>query len=360
MISNPLLSSPSLTNLRVHKGFASPALLQRLEAYWQRQGEGTCLSWHPGCLNALARGLKHRPYFLEVVEGEQTRGFLALAYIKSFLFGRFLVSLPYLNYGGVVAENEAVAELLIDKAAELADQLNVRYLELRHQHPVKHPALTQSRKDKVHMHLTLPATPGQLWDQVSAKVRNQVRKGQKQNFTVVWGKEELLGDFYRVFSENMRDLGTPVFSKNLFRKFLQTFPERAELNVVRDGNKPIAAAFLTHGLGISEVPSASSLRSYNPTCVNMLMYWHLLERTIQRGNRVFDFGRSSEESNPFRFKKQWGAEPVSAEWQYYVRQGDVTDTRKENPRYERFIRLWKRLPLRLTRLIGPAIVRGIP
>ncbi len=361
--SSPVLpesASTEVTEVRVHRGFAKPPLRETLDSYWEGVGEGTCLSWHPACLDAVARGLKHRPYYLEAVRGERTVGVLPLAYVSSFLFGRFLVSLPYLNYGGVLAEDETSAGLLIDKAVELADKLNVRYLELRHEQSISHPALTHTRTDKVHMRLALPDSPGQLWDQISAKVRNQVRKGQKQDFSVTFGGEELLSAFYQVFSENMRDLGTPVFSKQLFRRILQTFPGRAELCVVRDGNKPIAGALLTHGQGVTEVPSASSLRSYNPTNVNMLMYWHLLERAVLRGQVVFDFGRTSEDANTFRFKKQWGAKPFPAVWQYYVRQGELGDTRKENPRYERMIRLWKRLPVWLTRWIGPAIVRGIP
>jgi hypothetical protein len=92
----------------------------------------------------------------------------------------------------------------------------------------------------------------------------------------------------------------------------------------------------------------------------MLMYWHLLERAMERGQSSFDFGRSSPDSNTYRFKKQWGAEPVPANWQYYVRQGSMNDMRPDNPRYARFIRVWQRLPLAVTRRLGPWIVRGIP
>jgi hypothetical protein len=117
---------------------------------------------------------------------------------------------------------------------------------------------------------------------------------------------------------------------------------------------------LLHGSGITEVPSASSLREFNATCANMLLYWHLLVRAVERGQRVFDFGRSTLESNTYRFKKQWGAEPHPAIWQYYVRAGSAGDLRPENPKYERWIRIWQRLPVRLTKWIGPRIARGIP
>jgi len=92
----------------------------------------------------------------------------------------------------------------------------------------------------------------------------------------------------------------------------------------------------------------------------MLLYWHLLVRAVERGQVFFDFGRSSEESNTYRFKKQWGATPFPAPWQYYLRQGTVGDMRPDNPKYQRLIRIWQRLPVGLTRLIGPPIVRGIP
>src|SRR5260370_28785012 len=160
--------------------------LPRLDAYLLRDGPLMPLSRHPGWLNVLYRGMGHTPYCLEAVEDGQTRGFLALAYVKSFLFGRFLVSLPYLNYGGPVADDDAVAGLLIDRAVALADDLSVRYLELRHELPVAHAHLKETRTDNVNLVLDLPATLGTRWDELDAKVRNQVRKGQKNDPAVSW------------------------------------------------------------------------------------------------------------------------------------------------------------------------------
>jgi FemAB-related protein (PEP-CTERM system-associated) len=330
-----------------------------LEAYVSAR-EQMPLSRHPAWLTVLERGLGHAAFCLEVVEEGKTCGLLPLAHVHSLLFGRFLVSLPYLNYGGVLADDDRIARLLIDRAVALAGELGVRYLELRHERPLEHPALGERMSHKVHMRLPLPATAGELWDRLSAKVRNQVRKGQKNELSVAWGGEEVLGEFHAVFSHNMRDLGTPGYGRRFFRSILRQFGERAELCVVRAGDKPAAAALLLHGWGVTEVPSASSLRHFKPTCANMLLYWHLLERAVQRGQTVFDFGRSSAESNTFRFKKQWGAEPSPADWQYHVRLGAINTVRPENPRYQRFIRIWQRLPLWLTRWLGPAIVRGIP
>ncbi|MCC7087171.1 MAG: FemAB family PEP-CTERM system-associated protein [Pirellulales bacterium] len=314
------------------------------------------LTW----LIALRDGFAHQPYLCNVQQDSRTVGLLPLCFVRSAIFGRFLVSLPYLNSAGVVATSDDVARSLIDRAVQLADELDVRYLELRHEQPVEHPALQHQSTSKVHMRLALSASADELWSRLDPKVRNQIRKGQKQELTVHWGASELLGEFYDVFSRNMRDLGTPTFGRKLFRSMHRHFADALEFCVVRQGRRPVASAVLIHGRGTTQVPSASSLRKYNSTNANMLMYWHLLQRSIERGQHTFDFGRSSPDSNTYRFKKQWGAAPTPAVWQYYLRRGSIDDMRPTSPRYRRVIQTWQRLPLWLTRLVGPIIVRGIP
>lgn len=268
--------------------------------------------------------------------------------------------MPYLNYGGVSADDAPTAARLVDRAVELADELRVRYLELRHEAPLDHERLSGKITDKVHMRLELPTASETLWKALPAKVRNQVRKGQKSGLAVAWGGQELLREFHAVFSENMRDLGTPCFGRSLFASMLKHFKDEAEVCVVRANGVAVASAVLLHGPGVTEVPSASSLRRYNSTCANMLMYWHLLERAVDRRQQVFDFGRSSRDGNTYRFKEQWGAKPGPAAWQYFVRLGQVSDMRPDNPRYQRMIRIWRLMPVMLTRWLGPVIVRGIP
>src|SRR5262249_34464819 len=133
-----------------------------------------------------------------------------------------------------------------------------------------------------------------------------------------------------------------------------------EVCVVGHGDAPLAAALLLHGYGVTEVPSAGSVRACSRSCANMLLYWKMLERAIERAQSHFDFGRSTPGSGTYRFKKQWGAKPEPSAWQYYVRRGTPGDMRPDAPRYQPLVRLWRHLPLPLTRLLGPHIVRGIP
>jgi FemAB-related protein (PEP-CTERM system-associated) len=318
------------------------------------------LSRHPGWLVALQQGLGHTPYCLEARLDNLCQGVLPLAAVKSRLFGHFLVGLPYLNYGGPMCRDHACEGPLLQAARLLAYRLDVRYLELRDERPYEHSGFVANPGLKLHMRLPLPADADLLWKKLDAKVRNQIRKGQKSGLTLAWGGPELVDDFHSVFSENMRDLGTPAYGKRFFRAILEQFPDRAELGVARLGARPVACCLLLHGWGVTEVPSASSLRAYNSTCANMLLYWTMLERTIARKQVEFDFGRSSPDSPTFRFKKQWGALPHQAVWNHYVRQGNAADMRPTNPKYGRAVQIWQKLPLWLTRIAGPLIVRGIP
>ena len=339
---------------------ASQSTLERYFQSLREQYDARNWDYDPAWLGIVCRGLHHDPYLLVARQAGQTVGLLPLALVKSLLFGRFLVSLPYVNTAGVIARSEVAAGSLIDRAVRLADELKVRHLELRHESEVNHAALGDRITSKVHMRLALPATVEALDRQIRSKVRNKIRKGERQGFSTHWGQFELLDDFYEVFSRNMRDLGTPVFGRKLFREIVTGFSGDAEFCVIRNGRQPIAAGLLVHGDGVTLVPSASSLREYNSTNANDWMYWQLLQRAVTRGQKVFDFGRSSEGSNTFVFKKKWGAEPEPAVWQYYVREGSVSDMRPENSKYARAVRIWRKLPVPLTRLIGPSIVRGIP
>ncbi len=362
----------------------NPALEQEVRSFLATAPSGACGEHDPRWLDILHEGLGHRPFSIisRSTDGKMD-GYLPVALVSSRLFGRFLVSLPYLNRAGIATNDERVAADLIGRAVSLADDHDVQYLELRHGQALTHKELGASRDEKVRMVLTLPdphapvppakgkaveeALPGagqpgaeQLWRAIDSKARNLVRKGDKSDLTLKWGGLEVLDDFYHVFAINMRDLGTPVYARKFFASILGRLEGDAEMAVVHHKGQPIAGALLIHAAGSTQVPSASALREFNSTNANMWMYHQLLLRAIARGSREFDFGRSSVDSGTYKFKKQWGAQPHPTVWQYHVRRGDINAVRPDNPRHKRRIETWQKLPVWLTRLVGPAIVRGIP
>ena len=309
-------------------------------------------------LRVLARGLRQTPYCLEAVAGGTTVGLLPLMDVRSVLFGRFLTSLPYLNYGGVIAEDSTIARQLIDRAVGLSDELDVRFLELRHECPCEHDRRVTRSGSKVHMRLCLPATPGQLWDQLSAKVRNQVRKGTKSELTVNWGGEERLGEFYDIFSQNMRDLGTPVFSRRLFVEIIASFLIGRSSVSSAPVPLPLPRPSCSTGRGPprSRAPAPCDsiiILALTCSCTGICLSGQ------SNGARLSSISAApAPRATPIDSSSS-GAPPRSAEWQLCPPR-HASDMRPDNPHYERMIRIWKRLPIGLTRRIGPMIVRGIP
>ncbi|MGB1124429.1 MAG: FemAB family XrtA/PEP-CTERM system-associated protein [Phycisphaeraceae bacterium] len=324
-----------------------------------------CGEHDPAWLDILRQAMHHRTSVLLDWRGKRLAGALPLALTRSPLFGKHLVSLPYVNRAGLLTADLESGNALIDHAARLADEFDARYLELRHHGGVfESQRFTHCRSEKHRMVLDLPADPEVLWSSFKAKVRNQVRKGEQGGLKIRYGRSELMPGFYSVFATNMRDLGTPVYPRKLFLAMLEHLGERCEIALVVLEGIPIAGAILVHDRigdhAISQVPSASCLRQFNSLCANMWMYHQLLERSVRRGSTQFDFGRSSEGSGTYRFKAQWGAQPQSTPWQIVLRRGSLNDARPDDPKNRKRIEQWQKLPVWVTKAIGPTIVRGIP
>lgn len=298
-------------------------------------------------------------YFCARDPGGKIVGVLPLVRLRSWLFGDFLVSLPYVNYGGSLAAGTDVDDALMEAACDLARQLCLSHIEFRDTRPRN--GNWPVRTDKVTMVMDLPSTADELRRTLGAKIRAQIKRPEREGATVAVGGAELTAAFYAVFSRNMRDLGTPVYRQSFFRRIRNALPGIAEFVVVSVGGTPAAAGLLLHHRGRSEIPWASSLRSMNHLGVNMLLYWECLRSSIQRGSTQFDFGRSTVGASTFRFKEQWGAKPRQLYWHYWLRDGgEVPNLSPSSPKYALAIRAWQRLPLPVANAVGPLIVRYLP
>jgi FemAB-related protein (PEP-CTERM system-associated) len=198
----------------------------------------------------------------------------------------------------------------------------------------------------------------QLWKSLDAKVRNQVRKAEKSELTAGWGRKEELTDFYEVFAANMRDLGSPVHKRGFFDAIFDEFANSAKLMLVRKHRQVIGGAVCLLFKKTMLVPWASCLREFFALCPNNLLYWNMIAWGCENGYDKFDFGRSSPGSGTYRFKKQWGAEEEPLHWQFVSRRArDNAMPHADNPKYQWAIRTWSRLPLSVTKFVGP-LLRG--
>jgi serine/alanine adding enzyme len=397
---------------------------------------------HPKSTNCHLSGWKdvieetygHRTHYLLAEDGSKMVGLLPLVQVKSCLFGNNLVSMPFLNYGGILADNEEGEKALLSEAIELSKKLKVTNLELRHLYPlgfdpsalsshdvfssphakdslgarrkalieeeVECPAaLTPSRShdsfvspqasseavlrppadissphasrltphasiktNKVRMLLELPDSSAELFMSFKAKLRSQINRPMKEGMETLTGGSELLEDFYRIFAINMRDLGSPVHSKSLFRNVLDQLGGRARIIAVRHQGQSVAGALIICFRDTVEVPWASSLRKYNALSPNMLLYWSLLKFACDHGHKFFDFGRSTPGEGTEKFKAQWGANPQPLYW-YSIVPGSEKKPQAELGSWE--VRtlgenVWRRFPVCLANLVGPRLRGGIP
>lgn len=331
---------------------------QACEAYVAGHPQGS--TYHrPAWLKVLGTAFGHRTAYLAAATNGHIRGVLPLVFFRSRLFGRFAVSMPFVNYGGILADSPDVARALLSRAIEETSAAGGAHLELRHtrQH---FPELTPKRH-KVAMELRLAPTVDLQWQALDKKVRNQVRKAEKNGLDVRHGGSDLLPQFYSVFSRNMRDLGTPVYAASFFNHVVGAFPDESRVFVITAGGRPVAAS-LVHWYGARiEVPWASSIREFNPLCANVLLYWHMLRFAIERGFGLFDFGRSTPGEGTYLFKQQWGAEPRELVWEYWMNGAHpVPELSPKNPKFDLAIRTWQRLPVGIATRLGPLVVRNIP
>ena len=227
-----------------------------------------------------------------------------------------LVSLPYCDAGGPLADSPEIEKQMLLKAMELSVQQKIKTLSVRFTSSFAgiDPTLTRNA-NKVRLLLTLPDGSEALLASLKAKVRSQVKKPFRDGLTVQCGGRGLLDDFYPLFAENMRDLGSPVHARAWISRILQCFANRAVLFIVRmPDHTPAAGGILLCHPNMVSVPWASSLRRFNRRNPNMMLYWAFLKFAADHQYPMFDFGRSTPGEGTYSFKKQWGAAPSPLHW----------------------------------------------
>jgi serine/alanine adding enzyme len=314
-----------------------------------------------GWRQVIDRVFGHECVYFAARDASSSRivGVLPLVRVRSLVFGHFLVSMPFLNYGGPLGDAAAVRALTAEAVAE-ARRRGVRLLELRSRValpvdlPVSHRKLT--------VVLDLPNDSGALWSSLPAKLRSQIKRPRKDGVQVRFGADQI-DAFYSVFSQHMRDLGTPAQSKVLFRTIADVFPNDVHFAVAYHADQPIACGCGFLWNGEFEITWASALRSHKAMSPNMLVYWELMERVVGAGAHLFNFGRCSKDSGTYKFKMQWGGREEQLWWYQQSRDAGAAEASTPSPDQGVFAmatRVWQRLPLSVANQLGPRIVRSIP
>jgi serine/alanine adding enzyme len=327
-------------------------------AVWNRtvyDGHSHATTAHsPEWFDAIRNAYGHDPLYLSAEDDDGHTAVLPAFIVRRPVVGTVVTSMPFLDSGGPCGASASLAALLVGRLIEEAGRIGARSVELRcveplhiAQAPVEH---------KVNMTLTLPADADVLWGRLDKTVRNQVRKAARSGLTIEVGGTEKLADFYDVFAARMRDLGSPVHARHFLGAVLGAFGNRARIVLVRKDDVTVGGLIAIRFNDRLAVPWAACLQQYFPLCPNMLLYWETLRSACGEGFRQFDFGRSTRDSGTYRFKRQWGAEEEPLFWYTIpLRQRAGSATGGAGRRAELAVRAWQRLPLSLTRRLGPRI-----
>jgi FemAB-related protein (PEP-CTERM system-associated) len=299
-----------------------------------------------------------RSWFLTAVEGERTVGALGLYEARHPIFGHYLATAPFGNDGGFHFDGEAARDALLAEARTLADGLKVEYLVVRS----REVALQAFQVDTHYQTAVIDLSGGAdtVWNErLDKKARNQVRKARKQGFRVSAGHSQRAA-FHEVFHRHMRALGSPAHSARFYETIVEQLGERAEFFVVRDGEDLVAGALLFWVNGVAMNLHTVALKEYNRRVPGYLLYWRMIEAACERGCTQFDMGRSESDSSNIKFKLHWGPELLTLNYNYHlVRAKAVPDLDPRNPKYRLPILVWQRLPLALTKRLGPRMMPGL-
>jgi FemAB-related protein (PEP-CTERM system-associated) len=331
------------------------ANVERWDAFVMACPEATFFH-RAGWAEVLRRAFGHDTHFLYAERNGVLCGVLPLGHIRSRLFGNTLISTPFCVLGGAVGDADACADL--EKAAfELAHSLKVNVLELRHSQ-LRHPDWPAKRELYVNFRKTIDPDPEVNLKAIPRKQRAMVRKGIDAGLQ---GEiDQGIDRLFAAYSESVRNLGTPVFSRRYFATLKAVFGPDCEVLTVMHQGRTVASvmSFYFRDAVLPYYGGGTALA--RDLKGNDFLYWDLLRRACERGIRVFDYGRSKIGTGSYSFKKNWGftPEPLHYEFQL-VKAGRLPDVNPLNPKYRLFIEAWKRLPLPVSRWLGPLLARSL-
>lgn len=302
----------------------------------------------------------YRPYYcMAMNSSEQPYGILPMFLMGDIFRRKYLISNPFSNFAGICSSEPLARTALMNRARELAVETDARYVELR-QLENKLGTELPTKESFVTLMLRLPKDSDEIWNAISSRNRGKVRKGEKKGLRVDFGMK-YLRQFYAIYAQNMRYLGTPVFPYEMFERVAEVFSDRVELLVLKLNDEPVSGMFLFKFRNVISEPWVASLRQYNRIYVNNHLYWQAIKYACEHGFEVFDFGRSTVDTGTYHFKLQWGAEPVPLYYQYCLHKAkEIPEVDAKNNKYQKAIELWKRLPLSITNLAGPKLVQYLP
>lgn len=295
---------------------------------------------------------------------QEDNGVFPLACIKSLLFGKRLISLPFADYGGPCAEDEKTAEKLISQCEEMGQRLAVDFIEIRSPAPQYFQGLEAHgfvrRDDYLTFLVRLDRGTDGLWKDIGDKTRNRVRKAEKSDIQIVHAANKSdLRAFYLVYRKTMKRLGSPPQPYRYFERMWDLFyPDNMIMPLASRHGEYVAGGLIFLKSNQMHFGYSCSLSEYLPLAPNDLVWWHVIKWGSEHGFSCLDLGRTREVEDTVTFKKRWHGECVRMPY-FYKFLGKALDQRQEI-KYKKISQLWsKYMPESVANAIGPFIIKQI-
>jgi FemAB-related protein (PEP-CTERM system-associated) len=308
----------------------------------------------------LEKTFRYRSCYFFAEKDGRICGVLPLFHVRSMFAGNAIISTPFAVYGGILADDAVAESALLEACKDRALQLGVTYVELRQRFRCRNPGL--QTRDSLYCTFIKPihAEAEKTFAALPREARRMVRKAEKFGLTAKFA-EEGLSDFYEIYATSVHYLGTPVFPRRLFESCLRELKPNADLLLISHQDQPVAGVLSFYYRDAVLPYYGGSFPDKNHLAPNNFMYWALMKSAGERGYRFFDFGRSKNATGAFDFKRHMGFEPLPLPYQYWMMNGaPIPNNNPTNPKFQLAIKVWQRMPLSLTKVLGPRLVRAFP
>ena len=255
------------------------------------------------------------------------------------------------------ADSEA-RDAIRAEVERLSRSLNVDYTELRNAWPEQCLGFSPLSR-YVTFTQQIGQTPDEILEAIPRKTRRMVRKAMEHPFETRETQDSRA--FEDLYLANLRKLGTPAFPRKHFANLFLNFGSQASVREVILNGQVVAAVFtlrfrnqLLPYYGAAD----SRMNEYSPT---NFMYYDQMAWGRANGFDLFDFGRSKKDSGSYAFKVHWGMQERELPYEMLlIRRKELPNFSPKNPRFQDAIRLWQKMPLWLTRAVGPFLIRLVP
>lgn len=355
---HPSVQTPGVHSSPVRVFSLDPGSRERWDDFVRAHPQGTPFH-QTAWMSVMKSTYGYRPHYFYAERDGRMVGIAPAFLVSNWLSGRCLISLPFAVYGGICAVDDEAEGALIGHLEQFAASSGMEYLELRNR---RGELRTGYHANPRYATFTLPLTPetGKVYSALPKDVRYMIRKAEKAGLRVRRGVDQL-DDFYSLMAINLRRLGTPAFPRALFENLIREFQSQVELTIVYAAGKPIAGGMSIFFRDWMQPYYIGSREEAKAMAANDFLWWKLIERAVEANCTTFDFGRSKKGSGNFDFKKKWNPQVESLNYQVRLfERKDPPNFSPANPKFEKAANLWKKLPLGLTRIVGPHVVRWFP